>query len=201
VSFDEQQNIFFSQVLKKSLDASAFNLSEVMKTSPVITFSLKSVDLLSLSEVEKKFYSVRDFSLSSISQSVLGNYRGKVHLIFSHNLLNEILPLLLDQESSMRHFGDFESDELLEVGNEIINNILLELSNKFSADFPSTVPVYDTGMITEILISNLSNFIFAEVKVSLDNKELPELFRIIYSTINITGLIEELASKEPSHAS
>jgi chemotaxis protein CheY-P-specific phosphatase CheC len=200
MNFDKNQKEFFQQILNKALVASVFNISETATKAPYIKFELKNINLVSMEELIEIYKSNNKFDLCSISQNINNEYSGAISIVYSQHLFKETSTNIFNSKTTalLKEFG---SDEVLEIGNEVINLFASELSNKLSMSFPTELPQYDIGTIQEICIKDIQILLWAEVNLYINNKKSDEPFSILYLTKEFQPLLDKAKKMEVSNVS
>jgi chemotaxis protein CheC len=130
----------------------ANSLSQVINQE--ITLSAPWIDVLQGSQIGVLASLIRSSRVCAISQCFTGLIETRAFLVFPEGKTLEIVRRMLGETISIGELGEMEQEALSEIGNIILNSCISAISEVLYTEFHSSLPVYHSGSINEILVSN-----------------------------------------------
>ena len=176
IKLGELQQDMLTELFNLGMGNAAAALSEMVAEE--VLLSVPEVTFMEKTELANMLTADSGGQISGVAQDFHGMLLGKALLTFPSQKSLELVRLLLRDTVPMENLTEFEEEELLEVGNIIINAGLSSLADIFEDEITSDLPTFKNGSCHEVIDST-------------DNKDDKQT-TVLYLQINFTIELQDI---------
>lgn len=145
----ELQRDAMAELMNIGMGQAAASLSQIVGEE--VKLSIPNVELLSRQEAANTLKTQPEERIAAIKQTFKGPFWGDALLLFPESKSIELVESITKGEVPRELIPEIEQDALLEVGNIILNACLGSLANLLTHEVSSELPIYITGLASDIL--------------------------------------------------
>lgn len=173
----ELQRDAITEFLNIGMGQAAASLSEIVNEE--VKLSIPTVDLLTCQGVAQSLNQQGEQVLmAAIRERFDGPcWGGEALLLFPQEQGKALVRALVESEITPEMLSELEEDALMEIGNIVLNACLSSCSDMLSCEIISSVPVFITAPVTELISGFFSDcrddqVMLLQVGFSLDSKNV-----------------------------